>query len=80
MTWVLRHHPSISPDGHGGMSPLHVACKSGQTGVVKVLLAAGARVTVLTKDKAAPVHFAAQCTRGAAALAVLELLRYANVK
>jgi hypothetical protein len=48
--------------------------------VVKVLLAAGARVTVLTKDKAAPVHFAAQCTRGAAALAVLEMLRYDSVK
>ena len=50
------------------MSPLHVACKNGQIGVLKALLAAGARLSVGTKDRVYPIHFAAQCTRGAAAL------------
>ena len=37
-------------------------------GVLKALLAEGARMSVCKKDRVYPIHFAVQCTRGSAAL------------
>jgi hypothetical protein len=66
--WLLEHCETLSVDGLDGMSPLHVACLNGQVDALTSLLAAGARLTAGTKDGVLPIHFASQCTRGAAAL------------
>ncbi len=79
--WVLeryRHLDLLLPTASGGpkrVTPLHVACRNGHLAVVKVLVAAGARLNVSTKDGVLPLHLAAQCTRGGAGLDVLNYLR-----
>lgn len=78
--WLLRRYRHLdllrsSGAGTKGISALHVACKNGHLAVVKSLVAGGARLTASTKDGVLPLHLAAQCTRGAEALALLNYLR-----
>ena len=50
VSWLLQRYKTLSADGEeGSVSPLHIACKNGQVGVVKYLVARGARVTAGTR-------------------------------
>jgi uncharacterized protein len=61
----------------GGYTPLHLASKSGMSGVVKVLLAAGADANAGTASGATPLHLAAAGGNPDAITALLD--RGANV-
>lgn len=49
-----------------GLSPLHIAAKYGQTGVIKVLLERGADANIKGKNGLTPLHVAAHYNQSAA--------------
>ena len=77
LAWLLLRFPSLSLDeiGGGGMTLVHVACKNGQVHLVEELWSRGARFNLASNHGVLPIHFAAQCRRGAAALSLLTFLR-----
>lgn len=51
--------PALESKQEDGLTPLHCACRIGNTVVVKELLEAGASVLSVSKDGWTPLHYAA---------------------
>ncbi|GKT35408.1 Enolase, partial [Aduncisulcus paluster] len=58
---LLRAGAKVSAKGgRSGNTPLHLACRHGNRGIVSALLYHGADPNALNKDKRTPMHFAAE--------------------